>query len=92
MTTLPPPAGLDAEQAAPPDRSRASGALRGPHHGPLYSPPHSPRRGPLRALPSGRSLAAAAQWAVTLGLCAFLIIPIGMSVLAGLTVYYFRGP
>ncbi|WP_420958357.1 ABC transporter permease [Burkholderia gladioli] len=92
MTTLPPPTGLDAEQAPPPDRSRASGALRGSHHGPHHGPRRGPRRGPLRALPSGRSLAAAAQWAVTLGLCAFLIIPVGMSVLAGLTVNYFRGP
>ncbi|AOJ69378.1 ABC transporter permease [Burkholderia sp. MSMB2042] len=35
---------------------------------------------------------AAAQWAVTLALCAFLIVPVAMSVLAGLTVNYFRGP
>ncbi|MGV4852418.1 ABC transporter permease, partial [Burkholderia pseudomallei] len=30
--------------------------------------------------------------AVTLALCAFLIVPVAMSVLAGLTVNYFRGP
>nr|WP_241971480.1 ABC transporter permease subunit [Burkholderia pseudomallei] len=53
--------------------------------------PHAPpavrraRRAPLDWL-------AAAQWAVTLALCAFLIVPVAMSVLAGLTVNYFRGP
>jgi putative spermidine/putrescine transport system permease protein len=34
---------------------------------------------------------AAVQWTVTLLLAAFLIIPVVMSVLAGLTVNYFRG-
>ncbi|WP_034177438.1 ABC transporter permease, partial [Burkholderia ambifaria] len=34
---------------------------------------------------------AALQWSVTLLLCAFLIVPVVMSVLAGLTVNYFRG-
>lgn len=34
---------------------------------------------------------AAGQWAVTLAICAFLIVPVVMSILAGLTVNYFRG-
>ena len=38
-----------------------------------------------------RRLIALGQWAVTLALCAFLIVPVVMSVLAGLTVNYFRG-
>ncbi|OXH83122.1 ABC transporter permease, partial [Burkholderia multivorans] len=38
----------------------------------------------------GRAIAAL-QWSVTLLLCAFLIVPVAMSVLAGLTVNYFRG-
>ncbi|EMH3197432.1 TPA: ABC transporter permease subunit, partial [Burkholderia multivorans] len=38
----------------------------------------------------GRAIAAL-QWSVTLLLCAFLIVPVVMSVLAGLTVNYFRG-
>ena len=32
-----------------------------------------------------------AQWGITLALCAFLVVPVGMSVMAGLTVNYFRG-
>ncbi|PRF72435.1 ABC transporter permease [Burkholderia multivorans] len=46
------------------------------------------RRVPRRA--GGRAIAAL-QWSVTLLLCAFLIVPVAMSVLAGLTVNYFRG-
>nr|WP_223258572.1 ABC transporter permease subunit [Trinickia symbiotica] len=38
-----------------------------------------------------RRLIALGQWAVTLALCAFLIVPVVMSVMAGLTVNYFRG-
>jgi putative spermidine/putrescine transport system permease protein len=38
-----------------------------------------------------RRLLALGQWALTLALCAFLIAPVGMSVMAGLTVNYFRG-
>ncbi|MDR9105862.1 putative 2-aminoethylphosphonate transport system permease protein PhnV [Burkholderia multivorans] len=38
----------------------------------------------------GRAIAAL-QWSVTLLLSAFLIVPVVMSVLAGLTVNYFRG-
>jgi len=47
----------------------------------------------LRSPPrlSSRRLLAAAQWAVTLLICAFLIAPVAMSILAGLTVNYFRG-
>ncbi|AOI69974.1 ABC transporter permease [Burkholderia ubonensis] len=40
---------------------------------------------------TGASAIAALQWLVTLLLGAFLIIPVVMSVLAGLTVNYFRG-
>ena len=36
-------------------------------------------------------LLRAAQWAVTLALVAFLVMPVAMSILAGLTVNYFRG-
>ncbi|WP_242539832.1 ABC transporter permease [Trinickia mobilis] len=38
-----------------------------------------------------RHFLAAGQWAVTLLICAFLIVPVVMSILAGLTVNYFRG-
>ncbi|MGG1944103.1 ABC transporter permease subunit [Trinickia sp. NRRL B-1857] len=38
-----------------------------------------------------RTLLALGQWLVTFGLCAFLVVPVVMSVLAGLTVNYFRG-
>ncbi|MBU9438175.1 ABC transporter permease subunit [Burkholderia multivorans] len=41
--------------------------------------------------PAGGRAIAALQWSVTLLLCAFLIVPVAMSVLAGLTVNYFRG-
>ncbi|AOI91784.1 ABC transporter permease subunit [Burkholderia pseudomultivorans] len=40
---------------------------------------------------TGARAIAALQWGVTLLLCAFLIVPVVMSVLAGLTVNYFRG-
>lgn len=43
------------------------------------------------ALPSLRTWLAAGQWLVTLLLCAFLIVPVVMSILAGLTVNYFQG-
>lgn len=38
-----------------------------------------------------RKLLALGQWFVTFGLCAFLVVPVVMSILAGLTVNYFRG-
>jgi putative spermidine/putrescine transport system permease protein len=38
-----------------------------------------------------RKFLALGQWLVTFGLCAFLVVPVVMSVLAGLTVNYFRG-
>ena len=38
-----------------------------------------------------RKLLALGQWIVTFGLCAFLVVPVVMSILAGLTVNYFRG-
>jgi putative spermidine/putrescine transport system permease protein len=54
---------------------------------PAAPPPSAPatRR---RALPrlSSRTLLAAGQWLVTLLLCAFLIVPVVMSIMAGLTV------
>ena len=50
----------------------------------------SPRRRPF-SLPSARGWIAFAQWVVTLATCAFLIVPVVMSILAGLTVNYFRG-
>ncbi|CAB3766307.1 hypothetical protein LMG29739_04789 [Paraburkholderia solisilvae] len=43
------------------------------------------------AWPSLRVWLAAGQWLVTLALCAFLIVPVVMSIVAGLTVNYFRG-
>ncbi|MGN6667369.1 MAG: ABC transporter permease, partial [Trinickia sp.] len=38
-----------------------------------------------------RALLALGQWVVTFGLCAFLVVPVVMSIMAGLTVNYFRG-
>jgi putative spermidine/putrescine transport system permease protein len=40
---------------------------------------------------SPRRFLALGQWAVTLAICAFLVVPVAMSILAGLTVNYFRG-
>ncbi|MCX4165883.1 MULTISPECIES: ABC transporter permease [Paraburkholderia] len=53
--------------------------------------PHNAAR--PRPLPriSSRTLLAAGQWFVTLLLCAFLIVPVVMSIVAGLTVNYFKG-
>ncbi|WP_233863010.1 ABC transporter permease [Paraburkholderia adhaesiva] len=48
-------------------------------------------RSPRFALPSARAWIACAQWCVTLATCAFLIVPVVMSIVAGLTVNYFRG-
>ncbi|AMV42191.1 ABC transporter permease [Paraburkholderia caribensis] len=42
-------------------------------------------------LPSLRAWLSAGQWLVTLLLCAFLIVPVVMSIVAGLTVNYFQG-
>jgi putative spermidine/putrescine transport system permease protein len=47
-------------------------------------------RSRLRA-PGARTWLAAGQWFVTLLLCAFLIVPVIMSIMAGLTVNYFKG-
>ncbi|KWO71987.1 ABC transporter permease [Burkholderia ubonensis] len=59
------------------------------------APPPAPTRanGAARRAPrvSGARAIAALQWLVTLLLGAFLIVPVVMSVLAGLTVNYFRG-
>ncbi|TAM52782.1 MAG: ABC transporter permease subunit [Paraburkholderia sp.] len=51
-------------------------------------------RSPVAALAAHlapRHLFALGQWFVTFALCAFLVVPVVMSVLAGLTVNYFRG-
>jgi putative spermidine/putrescine transport system permease protein len=45
----------------------------------------------LAALLAPRKLLTVSGWLVTFGLCAFLVVPVVMSVLAGLTVNYFRG-
>ena len=50
-----------------------------------------PRSSTQTRQPAPRKLLALAQWFVTFGLCAFLVVPVVMSVLAGLTVNYFRG-
>ncbi|MFP4889283.1 ABC transporter permease [Paraburkholderia sp. EG304] len=57
------------------------------------SSPSQPAAGPRarRAWPSSRTWLAAGQWFVTLLLCAFLIVPVVMSIVAGLTVNYFKG-
>ncbi|EEA02897.1 binding-protein-dependent transport systems inner membrane component [Burkholderia sp. H160] len=57
------------------------------------SPSSQPAAGPRarRAWPSSRTWLAAGQWFVTLLLCAFLIVPVVMSIVAGLTVNYFKG-
>ena len=54
------------------------------------SPASRPRPRPLPRI-SSRALLAAGQWLVTLLLCAFLIVPVVMSIVAGLTVNYFKG-
>ncbi len=45
----------------------------------------------LAARLAPRRFLAFGQWLVTFALCAFLVVPVVMSVLAGLTVNYFRG-
>ncbi|WP_322014098.1 ABC transporter permease [Paraburkholderia sp. J12] len=52
-------------------------------------PPAAQRR--RLSWPSTRTWLACAQWFVTLATCTFLIVPVVMSILAGLTVNYFRG-
>ncbi|MBN3788127.1 ABC transporter permease subunit [Burkholderia sp. Ac-20353] len=60
---------------------------------PSPAPAPSRANGAARRTPrvTGARAIAALQWLVTLLLCAFLIVPVVMSVLAGLTVNYFRG-
>ncbi|CAG9202877.1 ABC transporter permease [Burkholderia vietnamiensis] len=60
---------------------------------PSPAPAPSDARGATLRAPrvSGACAIAALQWSVTLLLCAFLIVPVVMSVLAGVTVNYFRG-
>lgn len=60
---------------------------------PSPSSPSQPAAGPRarRAWPATRSWLVAGQWFVTLLLCAFLIVPVVMSIVAGLTVNYFKG-
>ncbi|OMG74995.1 ABC transporter permease [Burkholderia ubonensis] len=57
------------------------------------SPTPTRANGAARRAPrvTGARAIAALQWLVTLLLGAFLIVPVAMSVLAGLTVNYFRG-
>lgn len=45
----------------------------------------------LAGISTPRTLLALGQWFVTFALCAFLVVPVVMSVMAGLTVNYFRG-
>ena len=52
-------------------------------------PPAARRR--RFSLPATRTWLACVQWLVTLATCAFLIVPVVMSIVAGLTVNYFRG-
>ncbi|CAG4892865.1 hypothetical protein R70241_01471 [Paraburkholderia saeva] len=49
------------------------------------------RAGRTSRFPSLRTWLALGQWCVTLLLCAFLILPVVMSIVAGLTVNYFQG-
>ncbi|RKU02118.1 ABC transporter permease [Burkholderia sp. Nafp2/4-1b] len=60
---------------------------------PSPTPAPSHANGAARRAPrvSGARAITALQWSVTLLLCAFMIVPVVMSVLAGLTVNYFRG-
>ncbi|WP_269508306.1 ABC transporter permease [Burkholderia sp. IMCC1007] len=60
---------------------------------PSPAPAPSHANGAARRAPrvTGARTIAALQWGVTLLLCAFLIVPVVMSVLAGVTVNYFRG-
>lgn len=56
--------------------------------------PQAPRDGARNAALKrrrGLPLALIGQWLVTLALCAFMVVPVVMSVMAGLTVNYFRG-
>jgi len=56
---------------------------------PQAAPPSMQRR--AFRFPATRTWLAAGQWLVTLMLCAFLIVPVAMSIVAGLTVNYFQG-
>ncbi|KVX66448.1 ABC transporter permease [Burkholderia stagnalis] len=58
---------------------------------PPPSPAHASAAARRAPRATGARALAALQWCVTLLLCAFLIVPVVMSVLAGLTVNYFRG-
>ncbi|WP_324251843.1 ABC transporter permease [Paraburkholderia saeva] len=49
------------------------------------------RAGRTSRFPSLHTWLALGQWCVTLLLCAFLILPVVMSIVAGLTVNYFQG-
>ena len=80
MSTLPSP---ERDE----DRMDARG-LQATHESAYATPPASRRR---FALPSARTWIAAAQWFVTLATCTFLVVPVVMSIVAGLTVNYFRG-
>ncbi|RQQ62426.1 ABC transporter permease [Burkholderia stagnalis] len=58
---------------------------------PSPAPAHTSAAAQRAPRVTGARVLAALQWGVTLLLCAFLIVPVVMSVLAGLTVNYFRG-
>jgi putative spermidine/putrescine transport system permease protein len=85
MPTNPP---ASAMSSTPSSLSTASAHSRATPPAPT-TPPSTRRR--AARLPSSRTLLVCGQWAVTLLLCGFLIVPIVMSVLAGLTVNYFQG-
>ncbi|HEY2000512.1 ABC transporter permease [Paraburkholderia sp.] len=61
---------------------------KAPASAPVCAPVTHPR---ASSRCSSRTLLAAGQWLVTLLLCAFLIVPVIMSIMAGLTVNYFKG-
>ncbi|WP_175871217.1 ABC transporter permease subunit [Burkholderia sp. BCC0397] len=62
-----------------------------PSPAPAPAPLHAKRAARHAPRVAGARAIAALQWGVTMLLCAFLIVPVVMSVLAGLTVNYFRG-
>ncbi|MGI4985166.1 MAG: ABC transporter permease [Janthinobacterium lividum] len=78
-------------------RDAASAAAPRPTHPPVQpvtgplAGSHRSTRFPAVRRPAPYRWLAAGQWSVTIALLAFLTLPMLMSVLAGLTVNYFRG-
>ncbi|RQS27028.1 ABC transporter permease subunit [Burkholderia sp. Bp8992] len=74
-------------------QSLSGSSAPSPSPSPSPAPAPAQANGVARRAPrvTGARAIAALQWGVTLLLCAFLIVPVVMSVLAGLTVNYFRG-